>query len=82
MTPKEKEPEFVYKFMYNSDCCEGCASTISIHKTKKGAKTAMEFHKACVKRAWEDSKIPEKEKAVYPFDYDQWWGVHKCELLP
>ena len=38
-------PVFVYEFLYNSDCCEGAASTISIHKTKKGAEMAMEFHR-------------------------------------
>ena len=38
-------PVFVYEFLYNSDCCEGSASTISIHKTKKGAEMAMDFHK-------------------------------------
>ena len=39
-------PVFVYEFVYNSNCCESAAAAISIHKTKKGAEMAMEFHKA------------------------------------
>ena len=35
-------PVFVYEFLYNSNCCESAAATISIHKTKKGAEMAME----------------------------------------
>ena len=30
-------PVFVYEFLYNSDCCESKAATMSIHRTKKGA---------------------------------------------
>ena len=46
-------PVFVYEFLYNSDCCEGAASTVSIHKTKKGAEMAMELHKNEKLKEWE-----------------------------
>ena len=80
-------PVFVYEFLYNSDCCEGAASTISIHKTKKGAEMAMEFHKNEIKQKWEQEK---KEHfwedphfyRSFKWDFDQWWGVRECELLP
>lgn len=75
-------PVFVYEFLYNSDCCEGSASTISIHKTKKGAEMAMEFHKNEKLKEWEQECKEYPPAKEYPFDFDQWWGVHECELLP
>jgi len=75
-------PVFVYEFLYNSDCCESAASTISIHKTKKGAEMAMEFHKNEKLKEWEKECKEYPPAKEYPFDFDQWWGVRECELLP
>ena len=75
-------PVFVYEFLYNSDCCEGAASTVSIHKTKKGAEMAMEFHKNEKLKEWEKECKEDPPTKEYPFDFDQWWGVRECELLP
>ena len=72
----------VYESLYNSDCCEGAASTISIHKTKKGAEMAMEFHKNEKLKEWEKECKEYPPAKEYPFDFDQWWGVRECELLP
>ena len=78
---------FVYEFLYNSDCCEGAASTISIHKTKKGAEMAMEFHKAEKQKQWDEMrKLYEENDPEYwkefKWDFDQWWGIRECELIP
>lgn len=75
-------PVFVYEFLYNSDCCESTASTISIHRTKKGAEMAMEFHKNEKLKEWEAECKVYPQAKEYPFDYDKWWGVRECELLP
>ena len=80
-------PVFVYEFLYNSDCCESAAATISIHKTKKGAEMAMEFHKAEKQKQWDEMrKLDEENDPEYwkefKWDFDQWWGVRECELLP
>ena len=80
-------PVFVYEFLYNSDCCESTAATISIHKTKKGAEMAMEFHKAEKQKQWDEMrKLDEENDPEYweefKWDFDQWWGVRECELLP
>ena len=79
--------EKVYEFLYNSDCCESAAATISIHKTLKGAEMAMEFHKNEVKVKYEeDYPKDSKDKDVihirkdYPFDYDQYWGIRETNL--
>jgi len=81
------ETTFVYEFLYNSDCCESGPSTISIHKTRKGAEIAMEFHKnekkleyekqykECQLEGWSTDWFEE-----YPFDHDQWWGIVETEL--
>ena len=80
-------PVFVYEFLYNSDCCESAAATMSIHKTKKGAEMAMEFHKAEKQKQWDEMrKLDEENDPEYwkefKWDFDQWWGVRECELLP
>lgn len=79
--------ETVYEFLYNSDCCESTAATISIHKTRKGAEMAMEFHKNEIKEIYETNYPKDsKDKNViymreeYPFDYDQWWGIRETKL--
>ena len=80
-------PVFVYEFLYNSDCCESASATISIHKTKKGAEMAMEFHKSEKQREWDEMrKLDEENDPEYweefQWDFNQWWGVRECELLP
>jgi hypothetical protein len=72
---------FVYEFLYSSDCESG-VTTISIHKTKKGAKKAMELHKENIKKQWEEECKQYPEAKEYPYDYDQFWAVNPCELLP
>ena len=81
-------PVFVYEFLYNSSCCESAAATMSIHKSKKGAERAMEEHKTKIKKEWlEDVNNADVDNSPkywrnYKWDFDQWWGVRECELLP
>lgn len=76
----------VYEFLYNSDCCESAARTMSIHKTQKGAEMAMEFHKNEIKKDWDSQKkeFYYQDPHYYDnfnWDFDQWWGVKETELL-
>ena len=75
----------VYQFLYNSDCCESAAHTVSIHRTKKGAEMAMEFHKNEIKTKWEEEQKEYKtlglELDTLPWHFDQWWGIQETELL-
>jgi hypothetical protein len=73
-----KEIEKVYEFLYNSSCCESAISTISIHKTRKGAEIAMMFHKNEVKQKWINSQKEYIDK--YPFDFDQDWDIRETKL--
>ena len=75
-------PVFIYEFLYNSDCSESSPSTLSIHKSRKGAEMAMEFHKNGIKREWEQECKEYPPAKKYPFDYGQWWGVNEMELQP
>lgn len=72
----------IYEFLYNSSCCESAAATKSIHKTKKGAEMAMEFHKNERLKEWEEECKQYPPAKEFPFDYDQWWGINESELLP
>ena len=75
--------EKVYQFIYNYSCCESAAYTISIHKTRKGAEMAMEFHKNETKVNWLKDKIKNLNEFndEYPWDFDQYWGIKETELL-
>ena len=70
----------VYEFLYNSDCCESAASTISIHVSRKGAEMALEFHKNEIIKEWEDEDLSEDDRLRYPYDFDQYWGIIETEL--
>ena len=68
----------VYEFLYNSNCHESSYRTMSIHKTRKGAEMAMEFHKA------ETKKYYIKEYGGVLSDvwyYNEDWTVIESELL-
>lgn len=77
-----RQLKYVYEFIYNSDCHEGAAVTMSIHKTRRGAEMAMEFHKNEILKEWERECEEYPWAKEYPFDYDQYWCVRESELLP
>lgn len=69
----------VFGFLYNANCFESAPHTMSIHKTRKSAEIAMEFHKANVKKEYkEDYDI--KNIDDDGFDYNQWWGIRETEV--
>jgi hypothetical protein len=74
------EKEFVYEFLYNPSTSESVAKTMSIHRTKKGAEMAMEFHKNEKYSGWlqECEEYPPAKE--YPFDFNQRWRVVETEL--
>ena len=44
----------VYEFLYNGSCCESAAHTVSIHRTRRGAEIAMEFHRNEMKNEYDE----------------------------
>ena len=49
----------VYEFWFNECTYESAAQCISLHKTRKGAEKAMEFHKKQIADEWERIGIPD-----------------------
>jgi len=68
----------VFEFLYNSDCCESAARTVSVHKTLKGAEIALMFHKGGVEREY--NKMGSEYTDEFDFDFDKWWGIQETEL--
>ena len=65
----------IYEFLYSSNRYESAGITMSLHKTKKGAEIAMEFHK---------NEIKKEHNALNGDDtkwtFNQWWGIRETEL--
>jgi hypothetical protein len=80
---------YVYEFLYNDDTNDSGASTISIHRTKKGAVKAMRIHKVNVRlKHLERVESLKNDPDQYMYRYykkqnwkwAKWWGVRKVEL--
>lgn len=67
----------LFEFLYNENCHESAARTVSIHKTIRGAEMAMEFHKSEIKKIHFEMMGDDYE---FPFDYNQWWGVKEVSV--
>lgn len=77
----------LYQALYNSFIYESGYSTISIHRTRKGAKEALRLHKANVKTDWERSIKWHKKNKIKPVYKSfkascrhQRWLIVKTEL--
>ena len=77
-----REVNKVYEFWYN-DCVYECASiSMSLHRTKRGAEMAMEFHKKQKQKEWDELYENEDDKEFYNcFNNMFAWGVRECEIL-
>jgi hypothetical protein len=70
----------VYAFLYNSCIYESAFATMSLHKTRKGAEMAMEFHKAQKeKEHWEIYNRPD-DYYTSPFGEHEAWIVDEIEV--
>ena len=74
--------EYVYEFLYNPNTYESAARTVSIHKTRRGAKKAIELQKEKALKEYEEvcNRLPDEKD--FPFGYDQWWGIRESILMP
>ena len=70
----------VYEFWYNACIHESVGGCISLHRTKKGAELAMEFHKEQKRKEFEE--LWKDEKGIdWSFDSMCAWGVEKRIIL-
>jgi len=73
----------IYEFAYTDCIYESAMAAISLHKTEKGAETAMYLHKEEKRKEWiemfgmEDEQI----KTNMEFGKNSAWGVYERELL-
>jgi len=70
----------VYAFLYNPCIYESGFVTISLHKTRKCAEMAMEFHHAeKEKEHWEIYNKP-NDYYPHPFGEHEAWKVEEMEI--
>ena len=72
--------ETVWVAFYNPMIEESSAGVISIHKTKKGAEMAMDFHKEKERREWAEMYPTKKDQEEFPFGTFEAWVVDVEEL--
>ena len=70
--------DHVYAFTYNSFIEENDAATISIHKTRGGAKAAMKKHK--FDKRVEYDKLYGEDADVPEFGFFEHWDVVKRKI--
>jgi len=71
----------VYVALYNPMIHESAYTTLSIHKTRKGAEMAIEFHKNELREEHEDvyRRVP-KEQRICDFDSFKDWAVEEYDV--
>ncbi len=73
--------ETVFAFMYCPCVHESAWATVSLHRTRKGAEIAMEFHKAeALKEFNSDYTAEEIEKLGFKFGQFEDWCVEELEI--
>lgn len=74
----------VYAFNHCPCIYESADATISLHKTKEGAETAMELHKKEALKnheKWLKSFNQRGENWDFDFGDDQSWSIKEMEIL-
>ena len=72
--------ETVFEFWYTDCIHESAAECISLHKTRKGAEIAMEFHKEQKRKEFEEM-YKDEEGIDWTFDSICAWGVKERTVL-
>lgn len=70
----------VYEFCYCDNIHEGQPGTISIHRTKKGAEIAMEFHKERQRQKFNEM-IDRGNVFNLEFGRNEAWFITETEIL-
>lgn len=70
----------VFEFAYSECVYESGCVTQSIHKTRKGAEVALDFHRAHKRIEWEDLWETEELRKAHPFGDMENWVVKETEL--
>ena len=71
----------VYEFWYNDCIEESAAACMSLHRTRKGAEMAMEFHKEKERKRWKKFYPTIKKQKERPFGMHEAWGIEEREVF-
>jgi hypothetical protein len=69
----------VYEFWYNDCIHESVGACVSLHRTKKGAEMAMEFHKEEQRK--DHDELWKGEDIDWTFDDMKAWGVAERTIV-
>lgn len=69
----------VFAFMYNPMIEESAYATVSLHRTRRGAEMAMEFHRNEVYKEWKEI-YPYKEEEPYEFGTFESWIIAELNV--
>ncbi len=86
---KEETTDKVYEFWYNDCIYESAAACMSLHRTKKGAEMALEFHKAEELKKWNEFDKWQREQfgnkyeilKGSPFGIGKAWGITDRKII-
>jgi hypothetical protein len=71
----------LFEALYNECYHESSYATLSIHRTRKGAEMAIEFHRAERQKEWDDIYTDKKDPWYQPFNTtSERWAVNEIEL--
>jgi len=71
----------IWEFAYTDCIHESMMAAISLHRSEKGAETAMYLHKEEKRQKWKLDYPTKKEQSEMPFGTHMAWGVYERELL-
>jgi len=74
------ETSTLYEFIYTAEACESACATMSIHRTRKGAEMALEFHKKQKWEEWQQTYPTKKDQEENKFGFDQYWDIRETEI--
>jgi len=71
----------IFEFGYTDCVYESSFAAISLHRSRKGAETAMYLHKEERRKVWLECYPTKKEQKEMPFGTFEAWKVWERELL-
>lgn len=71
----------IYQARFTDSIHESFKTTLSLHRTEKGAESVIEQHKEELRKEWEEDHegVP-KEEINFPYDYHKEWDVIKTKV--
>lgn len=75
-----KENNILYAFRYCDCIFESSHATKSLHRTRKGAEIALEFHKNEKRKEYEEVYPTEEDREEFPFGTHEDWDIEEIKI--